>query len=147
MSSARTHRLIAGFLCGITATAFAQIASTPNSIEENLGEIKAGLFTGIAEKNLARKGDETAHWITENYSIEQLADPKLQKAIAIALEMSFAHPDLIETPHALSPKFSTILIGYLMETAKSDAVRASLTQAQRSLVHPGTLNPAQSETK
>ena len=107
---------------------FSQEQERPNGISAILQEIRNGIFTGLAETKLAREGDETAHWILENYSLQDLQDQDIQKSISLAVEMSFAHRQLIEPHTASVPKFSDILITYLLEQPHPESIRLLLTR-------------------
>lgn len=80
-------------------------------------ELKAGLYTSMAAKSLARLGDEAASAAIRTCSLKDMTAKPTLTAIAQMISESFSGPGIIQKESNKTPKMSILLLVYLRSKA------------------------------
>jgi hypothetical protein len=95
------------------------------AINGALVELRAGLFTGFAEKQLTQLGDEAANTIIRDHTLEEMRSEPTAIAIARLIAISFSSPLRIAKEADKTPKMSALLLAYLRSAVKtSEGIKA-----------------------
>lgn len=82
-------------------------------VQGALLELRAGLYTGFAQKRLGRMGDEAAEAVIRTHALEELNAEPMAIAVVEVIATSFNSPTLIAKESNKIPKMSVLLISYL----------------------------------